>query len=98
MMHSEQIKKIIAEGLPCELLNVEGDGDHFEAVIVSAEFIGKSRCQECGVADTLRQPAFRRASAYNQLAASQRCIDHVAPDRADGRRGDDGWERWPDSE
>jgi len=45
MMHSEQIKKIIAAGLPCEVLTVEGDGEHFEAVIVSAEFTGKSRVQ-----------------------------------------------------
>ncbi|WP_294257933.1 BolA family protein [Propionivibrio sp.] len=45
MMHSEQIKKIIAAGLPCEVLTVEGDGEHFEAVIVSAEFAGKSRVQ-----------------------------------------------------
>ncbi|MBK8399860.1 MAG: BolA family transcriptional regulator [Propionivibrio sp.] len=44
-MHSEQIKKIIAAGLPCEVLTVEGDGEHFEAVIVSAEFAGKSRVQ-----------------------------------------------------
>ncbi len=33
------------DGLPCEHLNVEGDGHHFEAVIVSAEFVGKSRVQ-----------------------------------------------------
>ena len=45
MMHSEQIKKIIGEGLPCEHLEIEGDGDHFEAVVVSAEFAGKTRVQ-----------------------------------------------------
>jgi acid stress-induced BolA-like protein IbaG/YrbA len=45
MMHSEQIKKIIRAGLACEHLDIEGDGDHFEAVVVSAEFVGKSRVQ-----------------------------------------------------
>jgi len=45
MMHSEQIKKIIHQGLPCEHLEIEGDGDHFEAVVVSAEFAGKTRVQ-----------------------------------------------------
>ena len=45
MMHSEQIKTIIRAGLPCEYLDVEGDGDHFEAVVVSAEFAGQTRVQ-----------------------------------------------------
>ncbi len=45
MMHPEQVQKIIAEGLSCEYLQVTGDGHHFEALIVSAEFVGKSRVQ-----------------------------------------------------
>jgi acid stress-induced BolA-like protein IbaG/YrbA len=45
MMHSEQIKKIIHAGLPCEHLDIEGDGEHFEALVVSAEFTGKTRVQ-----------------------------------------------------
>lgn len=45
MMHPEQVHKLIAAGLPCAHLQVEGDGHHFEAVIVSAEFAGKSRVQ-----------------------------------------------------
>ncbi len=45
MMHPEQVQKLIAAGLSCEHLQVEGDGHHFEAVIVSAEFVGKSRVQ-----------------------------------------------------
>lgn len=45
MMESEQIKRIIAEGLPCEGLHVEGDGEHFEAILVSSRFVGKSRVQ-----------------------------------------------------
>ena len=30
---------------PCEFLTVEGDGHHFEAIIVSGEFAGKNRVQ-----------------------------------------------------
>ena len=45
MMQSEQIKKIIADGLHCDAVQVEGDGQHFEALIVSPQFIGKSRVQ-----------------------------------------------------
>ena len=45
MMQSEQIKKIIADALPCDTVQVEGDGQHFEALIVSPQFVGKSRVQ-----------------------------------------------------
>jgi len=37
----EDVKRYIAEGLACEHLEVNGDGHHFEAVIVSAAFEGK---------------------------------------------------------
>ena len=45
MMHSEQIKKIIAEALPCEHLHIEGVGEYFEALVVSPVFVGKNRVQ-----------------------------------------------------
>lgn len=38
-----QVREFIAAGLPCEALEVEGDGRHFFATIVSAEFEGLSR-------------------------------------------------------
>ena len=38
-----QVREFIAAGLPCEVLQVEGDGRHFFATIVSAEFEGLSR-------------------------------------------------------
>lgn len=41
----QQVREFIAAGLPCEHLDVEGDGRHFFATIVSAEFEGKSRVQ-----------------------------------------------------
>jgi acid stress-induced BolA-like protein IbaG/YrbA len=37
----EDIRTYIAAGLPCEHLEVTGDGSHFEALIVSAAFAGK---------------------------------------------------------
>ena len=40
-MTAEQIQTLIAAGLPCEHLTVEGDGRHWFATIVSAEFEGK---------------------------------------------------------
>lgn len=41
MVTPEQIETWIRAGLPCEHLRVVGDGHHFEAVIVSAEFRDK---------------------------------------------------------
>ena len=38
----EQIKTWIEESLPCEHVEVAGDGQHFEAVIVSPAFRGGS--------------------------------------------------------
>ncbi len=38
-----EVQTYIAAGLPCDHLEVEGDGQHFFATIVSAEFEGKTR-------------------------------------------------------
>jgi acid stress-induced BolA-like protein IbaG/YrbA len=37
------IRRFIAQGMVCDHLDVEGDGRHFFATIVSAEFEGTSR-------------------------------------------------------
>jgi acid stress-induced BolA-like protein IbaG/YrbA len=39
----DSVRATIASGLECEHLEVRGDGQHFEAVIVSRAFAGKSR-------------------------------------------------------
>jgi len=41
MVTPQQIHDWIAAGLACEHLQVNGDGQHFEAVIVSREFAGR---------------------------------------------------------
>jgi len=45
MVDPQQIKGWIEGGLACEHVEVRGDGHHFEAVIVSPAFDGKSRVQ-----------------------------------------------------
>ena len=45
MMHPDQIKQLILAGMACEHLELDGDGQHFQAVVVSREFAGKSRVQ-----------------------------------------------------
>ena len=39
----DDVRNFIAAGLACEHLEVEGDGRHFFATIVTAEFEGRSR-------------------------------------------------------
>lgn len=41
----DEIKRYIGDGLDCEVLRVEGDGQHFSALIVSRAFEGKNRVQ-----------------------------------------------------
>lgn len=40
-MTAEEIRQMIAAGLPCDHLEVDGDGHHWFAVIVSPDFEGK---------------------------------------------------------
>jgi acid stress-induced BolA-like protein IbaG/YrbA len=43
MVQPESIEQSIRSGLACTHLEVQGDGAHFEAVIVSPDFAGLSR-------------------------------------------------------
>ena len=45
MVTPESIQKNIEQGMTTSYLKVVGDGQHFEAVIVSEEFAGMSRIQ-----------------------------------------------------
>jgi len=42
----DDVKRYIEQGLDCEHVEVQGDGHHFEAIIVSAAFSGKNRVQQ----------------------------------------------------
>lgn len=44
-MTADELKSIIAAGLACDHLELEGDGRHWYATIVSAEFEGKRAIQ-----------------------------------------------------
>ncbi|MQY52612.1 BolA family protein [Rhodocyclus gracilis] len=43
MMQPEKLQQLIAAGIACTHVEVTGDGQHFEARIVSDDFVGKSR-------------------------------------------------------
>jgi len=44
-MTAQDLQSLIAAGLPCDHLEVDGDGRHWSAVIVSPEFEGKRLIQ-----------------------------------------------------
>ncbi|MDA0306252.1 MAG: BolA family transcriptional regulator [Proteobacteria bacterium] len=48
-MEAAEIEKLIKEGIPdAEVMinDLKGDGDHYAAHVISAEFAGKSRVQQ----------------------------------------------------
>jgi len=45
MVTPESIRSSIESGLACERVEVLGDGQHFQALVVAAAFAGKSRIQ-----------------------------------------------------
>jgi stress-induced morphogen len=48
-MNADDIVRLIKEGVPdasVELRDLVGDGDHYEATVVSPAFAGKSRIQQ----------------------------------------------------
>ncbi len=44
-MTAEQLQQLINAGLPCDVCQLEGDGRHWYATIVSASFEGKRLIQ-----------------------------------------------------
>ena len=47
MLSAAEVRNYIMQGLPCEYVAVQGDdGQHFDAVIVSAQFSGKNMVQQ----------------------------------------------------
>ncbi|MGH8708589.1 MAG: BolA family protein [Burkholderiales bacterium] len=45
MVSTESIESSIRAGLACERVEVAGDGQHFQALVVLAAFAGKTRIQ-----------------------------------------------------
>ena len=46
MVTPEQVKRYIEQGMSCTHVDVQGDGQHFEAIVVADEFRGKNRVQQ----------------------------------------------------
>ena len=47
MFEASEIKRLIEQGMPCELVAIEGDdGVHFTGIVVSPAFEGKPRVRQ----------------------------------------------------
>lgn len=78
MLTPEQIENWILEGLDCTFVDVDGDGRHFEAVIVSPIFSGLSRVQRQQRVNAVLRPHFETETLH---ALSMRCL---TPEEASG--------------
>lgn len=58
MLTPQQVEIWIRTGLPCEHLAVDGDGQHFTALIVSAEFAGLNRVRRQQRVNAILKPRF----------------------------------------
>ena len=58
MLAPEQIETWIAAGMNCQHLKVDGDGQHFAAVIVSAEFENLNRVRRQQRVNAILKPRF----------------------------------------
>jgi len=45
-METEKVKQLIEKGLPGAIVEVSGDGRHFEAVVTHPDFAGKTIIQQ----------------------------------------------------
>lgn len=78
-MNEEQIKQLIEQGLPGSQVTVGGDGRHFEAVVVSDRFAGKSMIQQHRLVYNALGDSFQ-TDAIHALA-----IKTMTPEEAAGR-------------
>jgi acid stress-induced BolA-like protein IbaG/YrbA len=71
MLLPQQIEDWIRSGLSCEHLSVDGDGRHFEALIVSKAFDGLSRVQRQQRVNAVLREHFETEALH---ALSMQCL------------------------
>ncbi len=71
-MDPNEVKRLIEAGMPGATVEVNGDGRHFEATVVSADFAGKSLIQQhrmvmAAVKDHIRDDVLHALSIKTQM-------------------------------
>ena len=79
MVDPQSIQQGIAGGLACEHVEVVGDGQHFQALVVSAAFAGKSRLER-------HRLVFAALGDLLQTDVHALAITALTPAEADARR------------
>ncbi|MDP1605198.1 MAG: BolA/IbaG family iron-sulfur metabolism protein [Rhodocyclaceae bacterium] len=79
MLTPQQIEEWIRAGIECSQLAVDGDGRHFEALIVSPVFSGLSRVQRQQRVNAVLNPHFESEVLH---ALSMQCL---TPEEAESR-------------
>ena len=77
----QQVRDFIAAGLPCHHLEIEGDGRHFFATIVSTDFEGRSRVARhqrvyAALGDRMREQI--HALSMKTLTPAEYAAEHAA--------------------
>lgn len=75
MIEPRDIQRLIETGMPEAQVRVDGDGHHFEAVVVSAQFAGKSLLQQ-------HQLVYRALGDHMREAIHALSIKTLTPDEA----------------
>ena len=83
MVTPDSVRLGIEGGLACEHLQVAGDGQHFEALVVSSAFAGRNRVQR----HQLVYAALGERMREEIHALSMRCF---TPEEWQAARGQDG--------
>ena len=78
----QQVREFIAAGLVCEHLEVDGDGRHFFATIVSDAFAGRSRVARhqqvyAALGDRMREQI--HALSMKTLTPAEWAAQHATP-------------------
>lgn len=63
-LNEEQIKALIEAGLSGSQVTISGDGRHFEAVIVSDEFQGKTMIQQHRLVNSILAEHFKTDAVH----------------------------------
>jgi len=64
MLSPDQVRAWIVAGLDCRHLSVDGDGQHFQALIVSREFAGLNRIQRQQRVNAVLKPHFETGELH----------------------------------
>ena len=83
MMQTSEVQEILQQGLPGARVEVAGDGQHFEAVVISDRFEGLSPLQRQRIVNAVVQ-SYMDSGQLHALSSRQRTPDEWAREQGQG--------------